>query len=142
TEPEQVAELRSASYQLGASDGLRVVQLKEGSFEEGTPGSDDFVSVTLTDFVAVGDLDADGTEEVAALVSESYGVSDIFVFLSVYAQVDGELMFQTSRIVDDRPQLNALSIEDHEIFLDAVIHRIDEPLCCPTLRTTSHFRWV
>lgn len=142
TEPGQVNELRNASYQLGASDGLQVVQLKDGTFEEGTPGSDDFLSVTLTDFVAVGDLNADGTEEVAALFSESYGGSGVFVFLSVYAEVDGELTFQTSRIVDDRPQLNALSIENNEIFLDAVIHGIDEPLCCPTLRTTSHYRWV
>src|SRR5690554_4651957 len=58
TEPDQVAELRNASYQLGASDGLQVVQLKDGSYEEGTPGGEDYLSVTLTDFVAVDDLNA------------------------------------------------------------------------------------
>jgi len=140
--PDQVAEVRNAQYQLGASDGLQIVQLTNGSFEQGTPGADDYMSVTVTDFVAVGDLNDDGTEEVAALISESYGGTGVFAFLAAYADANGTLTFQTSRIVDDRPQLNALSIENNEIYLDAVIHGIDEPICCPTLRTTSHFRWV
>ena len=140
--PDQAAEVRDALYQLGASDGLQIVQLTNGSFEQGTPGADDYMSVTVTDFVAVGDLNDDGTEEVAALISESYGSTGVFVFLAVYADVNSTLTFQSSRIVDDRPQLNALSIENDEIYLDAVIHGIDEPICCPTLRTTSHFRWV
>jgi hypothetical protein len=45
-------------------------------------------------------------------------------------------------MVDDRPQLRALSIANNEIFLDAVIHGIDEPMCCPTMRTTRHYRLV
>ena len=98
--------------------------------------------VAVTDFVAVGDLNADGRDEVAALVSENYGGSGVFVFLAVYANVNGTLTFQTSTMVDDRPQLNALSIENGEIFLDAVIHGPDEPMCCPTLRTTRHYRLV
>ena len=84
----------------------------------------------------------DGKDEVAALVSENYGGTGVFVFLAVYADVNGTLTFQTSTMVDDRPQLNALSIENGEIFLDAVIHGPDEPMCCPTLRTTRHYRLV
>lgn len=140
--PDQAVEVRNAQYQLGATDGLQIVQLTNGSFSQGTPGADDYMSVTVTDFVAVGDLNDDGTEEAAALISESYGGTGVFVFLAVYADVNGTLTFQTSRIVDDRPQLNALSIENNEIYLDVVIHGTDEPMCCPTLRTTSHFRWV
>jgi hypothetical protein len=45
-------------------------------------------------------------------------------------------------MVDDRPQLRALSIANNEIYLDAVIHGADEPMCCPTLRTTRHYRFV
>jgi hypothetical protein len=142
TPPGQVAEVRNAQYQLGATDALQIVQLTDGNFEQGAPGSDDFISVAVTDFVAVGDLNADGVDEVAALISENYGGTGVFVFLTVYANVDGTLTFQTSTMVDDRPQLNALSIENNEIFLDAVIHGIDEPVCCPTLRTTRHYRWV
>jgi hypothetical protein len=139
---EEVAEIRNAQYQLGATDALQVVQLTDGIFEQGTAGSDNYMSVLVTDFVAVDDLNADGVEEAVALISENYGGTGVFVFLTVFSQVDGTWTFQTSNMVDDRPQINALSIEKNEIFLDAVIHRIDEPMCCPTLRTTRRYRLV
>lgn len=139
---DEALQIRNSQYQLGASDSLQLVQLTDGRFEQGTPGSDSYTSITVTDFVAVGDLNADGTDEVAALVSENYGGTGVFVFLALYTEVDGALTFQTSRIVDDRPQLNALSVENGQIFLDAVIHGTDEPMCCPTLRTARHYRYV
>jgi hypothetical protein len=140
--PEGVAEIRNAQYQLGATDALRIVQLTNGKFEDGTQGGADSVSVFVTDFVAVGNLNADGVDEVAVLVSENYGGTGVFVFLAVYANVNGTLTFQTSNLVDDRPQLETISIDNGEIFLEAIIHGPDEPMCCPTLRTTRHYRWV
>jgi hypothetical protein len=140
--PEEAREILNAPYQLGATDALQVVQLKDGKFEQGSSGGTDSISVSLTDFVAVGDLNADGTNEVAVLVSENYGGSGVFVFLAVYTNENGTLTFQNSTMVDDRPQLTALSIENGEIFLDAIIHGLDDPMCCPTLRTTRHYRFV
>ena len=140
--PEEAKQILNAQYQLGATDALQVVQLADGKFEQGTQGSSDSISVAVSDFIAVGDLNADGTKEVAALVSENYGGSGVFVFLAVYANENGTLTFQNSTMVDDRPQLMALSIQGGEIFLDAVIHGTDEPMCCPTLRTTRHYRFV
>jgi hypothetical protein len=64
------------------------------------------------------------------------------VFLAIYKNLDGTPTFLTSSVVDDRPQLNALSIENGEVFLDAMIHAMDDPMCCPTLRTTRHYRLV
>jgi len=138
--PEEVREIRNARYQLGASDALQVVQLADGKFEQGTPGGADFISVSLTDFLAVGDLNGDGANEVAALVSENYGGTGVFVFLAVYTNENGTLTFQNSTMVDDRPKLQVLSIENGEIFLDAIIHGMDDPMCCPELRTTRHYR--
>ncbi|HEX6269926.1 MAG TPA: Gmad2 immunoglobulin-like domain-containing protein [Anaerolineales bacterium] len=138
--PDYVPELRNAQYQLGTPDSLQVVQLVDGKFEQGTPGSADHISVLVTDFVAAGDLNGDGMDEVAALISENYGGTGAFVFLAVYENVNRALTFLTSTVVDDRPQLNALSIENNEIFLDATIHGFEEPMCCPTLRTTRHYR--
>jgi Immunoglobulin-like domain of bacterial spore germination len=140
--PEEAKDILNARYQLGATDALQVVQLTNGKFEQGTPGGADAMSIAVTDFVAVGDLNADGTNEVAALVSENYGGSGVFVFLAVYTNENGTLLFQNSTMVDDRPQLKALSIAGGEIFLDTVIHGSDEPMCCPTLRTTRHYRLI
>jgi hypothetical protein len=137
--PEEAKKILNAQYQLGATDALQVVQLTDGKFEQ---GAGDSISVAVSDFMAVGDLNSDGTNEVAALVSENYGGTGVFVFLAVYANENGTLTFQNSTMVDDRPQLNALSIENSEIFLEAVIHGPDEPMCCPTLRTTRHYRFA
>ena len=64
-------------------------------------------------------------------------VAQAFLFFWQYiANDNGKLTFQNSTMVDDRPELNALSIGGGEIFLDAVIHGTDDPMCCPTLRTT------
>ena len=139
---DQVEEIRNAQYQPGASEGSQVVQLTDGIFEQGTPGADDFISVQVTDFVTIGDLTADGTEEAAALISENYGGTGVFVFLAIFSQVNGAWTFQTSSMVDDRPELRELSIANNEIFLDVVIHGADEPMCCPTLRTMRHYRFV
>lgn len=138
--PDHVVRVRNAEYQLGIPDSLQVVELSGGSFEQGAPGGTDFISVQMTDFVAAGDINGDGREEIAALLSENYGGTGTFVFLAVYTQANGVLEFMTSTLVDDRPQILALSIEEGEVFLDAVVHGFEEPLCCPTLRTTRHYR--
>jgi Immunoglobulin-like domain of bacterial spore germination. len=142
TVPEEAKKILNGQYQLGATDALQVVQLKDGKFEQGTQGAADSISVAVSDFMAVGDLNSDGTNEVAALISENYGGTGVFVFLAVYANENGTLTFQNSTMVDDRPQLKALSIKNSEIFLEAVIHGPDEPMCCPTLRTTRHYRFA
>lgn len=138
--PDYVTRIRNAEYQLAATDALRVVQLSNGRYEQGSPDGADYVSVTVADFVAAGDLNGDGRDEVAVLVAENYGGSGVFMFLAVYANVGGDLRFQTSVIVDDRPLLNALSVEDGKIFLDATVHGGEDPFCCPTLKTTRHYQ--
>lgn len=138
--PDYVTRIRNAKYQLGFVDGLHVVQLTDGKSEQGTPGSEDYTSVVVTDFTARGDLTGDGFEEYTALIAENYGGTGVFVFLVVFADVNGDLVFQTSAWMGDRPQLNELSIKDGEIFLDATIQKPDDPMCCPTLKTTRHYR--
>lgn len=142
TPNDQAESIRNAQYQLGLIDALRVVQLTDGKFEQGTPSGADYISVVVTDFIAAGDLDGDGSGETAAIVAENYGGTGVFVFLAVYSHINGTPVFLTSAFVDDRPQLNSISIENNEVFLDATIHGTDEPMCCPTLRTTRHYRLI
>jgi hypothetical protein len=96
----------------------------------------------MTDFTAKGDLDNDGRDEYVALVAENYGGTGVFVFLTVFSDVNGELVFQTSAWVDDRPQVNELFIDKDGIFFDAIIHGPDEPMCCPELHTARHYRLI
>lgn len=140
--PDYETQIRNAQYQLGFPDSLRVVQLTDGKYETGAPGGADYVSVTVMDFIARGDLNGDGADEVAAAVAENYGGTGVFVFVAVYSTVNGELAFQTSTFVDDRPAINALAVENGEISLDAITHATDDPFCCPTLRNARHYRLI
>jgi hypothetical protein len=90
--------------------------------------------------MAHGDLNADGVEEYVALVAENYGGTGVFVFLVVFADVNGELVSKTSAFVGDRPQLEELSVKNGEIFLKATVQKADDPMCCPTLATARHYR--
>lgn len=140
--PDYVTRMRSAEYQLGLTDGLRIVQLTDGRYVQGVPGDTDYAAVNVTDFMARGDLNGDGFDEYAAMIAENYGGTGTFVFLTVFVQEGGKLKYQTSILVDDRPLLNELSITGGEIFLDATTHKSDDPMCCPSLRTERHYRLI
>ena len=137
--PDYVTLLRAAEYQLGGIDALRTVQLTDGVYQNGQPGDSDYAFVKMTDFTAKGDLNGDGRDEYVALVGENYGGSGTFVFIALFNEVGGRMVFQASRIVDDRPQINGLLIENGEVLLDAVIHGAEDPFCCPTLKTVRHY---
>lgn len=134
--PEQVL---NGEYQLGLLDQIRVVQLNDGRYQEGTLGSTDYIGVFMTEYIARGDLNGDGENEAVAIVIENYGGSGNFVFLAVFQYLDDEPVFLTSVYLGDRPLINELAIEKGEIFLDSVIQDHDDPLCCPTLETTRHY---
>lgn len=134
------AKVRNSEYQLGFLDQIRRVQLTDGRYEEGNPGEANFVSVSVTDFIARGDLNGDGEDEAIAVVAENYGGSGTFAFLAVYQYINEEAVFLASIFLDDRPLINSLAVENGEIFVDAVIHGANDPMCCPTLPTTRHYR--
>lgn len=138
--PDVSGKIRNAAYELGASGVPKTIQLTNGKYQQGVPGDPNYTVVNLTNFVAAGDLNGDGTEDIAALFAENYGGSGVFTLLAVYTAVNGTLTFQSSQLVDDRPQLNALTIQNGEVFLDAVTHASQDPMCCPTMRNVRHYR--
>ncbi|GAB4418438.1 MAG: hypothetical protein Kow002_05370 [Anaerolineales bacterium] len=131
-------QLRNAEYQLGLLDQIRTVQLTDGVFQEGAEA--DFIAVRMQEILAVGDLDGDGSNEAVVPVAENYGGSGVFVFLAVYTFENNQPIFLTSVAIDDRPIIEALSIENREIYLAATIHAFNDAMCCPTLATMRHYR--
>ena len=134
-----VEDVRNSEYQLGLLDQIRTVQLTDGHYQEGTQGDEDYLSVSVTDFIARGDLDGDGENEAVAIVTEYYGNSGTFYFLVVYQYLNDEPVFVTSIYIDDQPLFNELAIEDGEIFVDVAVHDTDDPTCCPSIETKRHY---
>jgi hypothetical protein len=140
--PDYVSQIRNAQYQLGLPNSLRVIQLVDGEFKTSDPTSADYVSVAMMDHISRGDLNGDGVDEIAVAIAENYGGTGNFVFIAVYSIVNGELVFQTSTLVDDRPAINMLAMANGEVFLDAITHGAEDPFCCPTLRNERHYRLI
>jgi hypothetical protein len=132
-------DVRNSQYQLNFVDQIRTVQLEDGRYQEGSLTGSDYVSVTVTDFIVRGDLNSDGENEAVAIVAENYGGSGTFVFLVVYEYRNDEAVFLTSIFLDDRPLIKHLAVEAGEIFVDVVVHDNDDPMCCPTARTTRNY---
>jgi hypothetical protein len=132
-------DVRNAQYQLGFVDQIRTVQLEDGEYQEGALTDSDYTSVSVTDFIVRGDLNADGENEAVTIVTENYGGSGTFVFLVVYEYRNDEAVFLTSIFLDDRPLINHLAVEDGEIFISVVVHDSDDPMCCPTRATTRRY---
>jgi hypothetical protein len=135
-------QIRNADYQLGFTDVPRTVQFTNGVFQRGAAGSADFMEIHVTDFIALGDLNDDGVNEAAALISENYGGTGVFVFLALYVEQAEQPVFLTSAFIDDRPAVDGVGFENGEIFLLVTTHGAEDPFCCPTLRNERHYRLI
>ena len=138
-----VDQLKNAQYRLGARDDHAIVQLTDGQYQEGTDATTlDYAHVQLADFIPIGDLTGDGVNEAAVVVFENYGGTGNFGSLAIYTNVNGSPVFLTSTMIDDRPKINNLTIENGEINLDAIVHGLQDPGCCPALPTTRRYALV
>jgi hypothetical protein len=138
-----VDQLKNAQYQIGVRDDHAVVQLTDGKYQQGTDATTlDFAYIALTDFVAIGDLTGDGVDEIAAMFLENFGGTGNFGLLAIYTNVNGLPVFLTSVLIDDRPMVNSVSIDNGEVFVDAIVHGFDDGGCCPTLPTTRRYALV
>jgi hypothetical protein len=135
-----IDQLKNAQYQLGVNDSHAMVQLTDGKYQQGTDATTlDFAYIALTDHIAFGDLNGDGVDEAAAMVLENFGGTGNFGMLTIYSNINGLPVFLTSVLIDDRPMINSISIDNGEVFLDAVTHGFDDGGCCPTLQTTRRY---
>jgi hypothetical protein len=80
--------------------------------------------------------------EIAAIFLENYGGTGNFGLLTIYSNVNGLPVFLTSTFIDDRPMINSMSIENGEVYLDAITHGAQDGGCCPTLPTTRRYALV
>ncbi|MBL8101270.1 MAG: hypothetical protein JNM02_01950, partial [Anaerolineales bacterium] len=131
-------QIRNAQYQLGARDDHAVIQLTNGQYQQGTDATTmDFAYAgLLADFISIGDLTGDGVDEAAAIFVENYGGTGNFAFVTVYTNVNGLPVFLTSALIDDRPRVNSISVENRDVVRAAVIPGVNAGGWCPSLPTT------
>lgn len=113
------------------------VQLNQGSFQR--DGGEDSLYGNLLEPFATGDLNGDGVDDLAVLVAENGGGSGTFVSLITFFNQDGQPVQQPGVLIDDRPLINDLSIQDQKIIVKATIHSANDPACCPAWDVTETY---
>lgn len=98
--------------------------------------------VALMQDYATGDLDGDGADDLAAMLAENGGGSGTFVSLVVFLNRGGLPVQSAYTLIDDRPAINAVSIADGQIKVDAIIHGFEDPGCCPAFPVIQTYRLV
>ena len=138
--PEQV---KNAKVQLVFQNAHPVVQLTNGAYQSTTDvSSPNFMSINLASQMAFADLNGDGAGDAAVLLAENYGGSGVFVSLIAMLNQNGQAVQAASEMIDDRPQINSLSIKNGQIFLDAIVHGPNDPGCCAAQSTQRTYQLI
>ncbi len=142
--PLTVEQLKNAEYTLTGSDNSsHSYQLVNGEYKKGgDPTAPDYADITLLDFFPIGDLNGDGAADAAVLLAANYGGSGVFVSVAAVLNNNGQPHHVASTIVDDRPKINKLEIQNGAIFLDAVVHGPNDPMCCPAVPVTRTYKLI
>jgi heat shock protein HslJ len=85
----------------------------------------------VRDFRLVGDLDQDGDEDAAVLVSLTSGGSGEMVYLAVVLREDTTMRHAASALLGDRVQVRAASIDGNRIAVSLVQAGKSDAMCCP-----------
>lgn len=131
--------VRNAAYVLSWPPAT-TIELQGGEFFGDTVGATT-MRVRLTDWVAFGDLDADGTDEAVAVLAADPGGSGTFYELAVLADVNGVPVNVASQLLGDRIVMRGLSVSDGLIELAITTHGSNDPMCCPRDSLVRRFRW-
>jgi heat shock protein HslJ len=112
--------------------------LVDGEYrEQAAPGSATETVVQVTDHVAYGDLN--GQPAAAVVLVTDPGGSGTFYDLAVVVEQDGQPVNVATTSLGDRVQINSLSIENNQIFVDMVTQGPDDPMCCPTRQVVQAY---
>lgn len=141
--PLSVEKLKNAEYTIvGFDTASTLYRFTDGKFTRGESGAVDYADLRLLDFFPMGDLNEDGVDDAAVLIAANYGGTGVFVSVHVVLNDNGQPRDAASIAIDDRPQINALEIHNGEVFLDAIVHDVDDPMCCPTFPVTQTFKLI
>lgn len=114
------------------------VPLINGKYEAGS--GETYESLQLLDTAGFGDLNGDGSPDAAVLLAENTGGSGVFVYLvALVKQVDGYSQ-STPLLIDDRPQVESLTIENNRVQLTGKIHGMADAMANPTMQVVAEYQ--
>lgn len=126
--PFALEALGNATYANKYSEAGQVT-LQNGQFEDEA----NRLFVSLTGYVAFGDLTGDGVDAAAVVLVTNSGGTGNFYDLAVVVDDEGTLSNVATTLLGDRVALNELAIEDGQIVVEMLTQGPNDAQCCPTL---------
>jgi len=137
-----VEQLRNATLTIMGSDQiLRSITLKDGGYaSDPDPAAPGYIEVKLTDQIAFGDLNGDGFLDAAIIIAESFGGTGTFISTVAILNQNGQPEAAATALIEDRAIINEIAVRDGGIFVDAIIHGPNDPLCCAAMPSKRFYR--
>lgn len=141
--PLTVDELMNAQVATTTlTDQPLTYQLTDGVFQK-TSGDSNRTEIRLLDKMAFGDLNGDNAGDAVAFLAENYGGTGEFISMVVFLNQNGKPVQAAFEPIEDRAVINSVSIDaDAVIALDAVIHGVNDPMCCASLESMRHYQLI
>lgn len=118
--------------------------LVNGKFEAATgTGATSKVTVTLTEPVAMGDLNGDAAADAAVVLAASTGGTGVFKSLHVVVNDGGKPREAALAFLGDRVQVKTLTIHADTagaLIVDMMTHGPKDGLCCPTMEVVQTYK--
>lgn len=134
---QAVSDYRNGVYEI---DGV-LINLKDGQNEQKIPGS---VTTTTTSYFgneAKGDLNGDGKEDVAFLLTQDGGGSGLFLYLAVALKTEKGYISTNTIFLGDRVAPQNTQIKDGVIIANYVDRLPNEPMSAePTMGVSRYFK--
>jgi hypothetical protein len=136
-------DLANFTYDLGDDASVEggKVPLKGGNWKDTGDGGSVFV---LDSHHALGDLDADGIGDGAAiLVERSSGSGTFYYLFALLSRGGAAVQAGPPEWLGDRSVIERVAIDRKGIIaVRFVTHKDNDPLCCPTMRIEDRYRIV
>jgi len=124
--------------QVYAPQSQKNVKLTDGKYEAGDGA--DYALVEVLPQSTLADLNGDGVQDAAVLLAENTGGSGVFVSLVAFLSSENGFSESQAVLIDDRPQINSLSVANGKITVGALIHAENDPMISPTLKVMESYR--
>ena len=138
--PLTLEALKNAEYPSDLTPAKKL-KLDNGKYEEAIqPGAASKIVVSLSQLYAMGDLNEDGVDDAAVVLIGNTGGSGTFYQLVAVLNEGGTPRPVATALLGDRINLESLSIKSGEIVVEMLTQGPQDPLCCPSQKSTRSFK--
>ncbi len=134
-----IEALKNAEY-LSEWPASGKAKLTDGTYFEAYEPGTSGLHLSLSEHIALGDLNGDGAADAAVVLIANPSGSGTFRHLAAVVNERGQPQHVASAFLGDRVRIESLAIQDGQIVVQLIGHGPDDPLCCPSQEQTHAFR--